>query len=111
MDYNKKMTSRALIKLQQDMSAEEAQVFKSAIMGKSKERGKCTRKGKAPLPKEKNAAFQRRQVKAKEQELGQAIRTSAKEAGVPMGKVYRALASSSESEDEYVAKAVACTCR
>ena len=82
------MTSHEVRKLQQSMSIEESVLFQSEIMGKTQKRksvkkkqredGKdgqepSTSKGKAPLSKSKDVAFKYRQVKAKQDELRQAV--------------------------------------
>ena len=70
--------------------------------GASREKGR----GKEPLPKAKDGGFLRRQAEAKRQELRSVVYTSAKAAGVRLGKRYRTVVGSSESEDEYLDQAV-----
>ena len=74
------------------------------VEGKKSKKGK----GKAPLPRSEDTARMDRLYREENERMRAAIRSSMKDAGVSMGKVYRAMADTSDSdEEEFLDRAVA----
>ncbi|XP_033646466.1 uncharacterized protein LOC117305704 [Asterias rubens] len=68
--------------------------------GKGKRKGKGKGKGKARLPTSKDPARMDRLLQEENSRLRAAIRSSMEDAGMRMGRSYRALVETSESEEE-----------